>query len=111
MHAQGADPMNSITLLKEVDKLAQLAYDIQFALPPSPNQPVVTATASFEEIILNWDNIAESYTAVDNLDLLPVAALNILPLPNLPLRTTEFFLFVCHFISTTCCLGPATLSV
>jgi len=73
MHAQGADPLNSVTLLKEVDKLAQLAYDIQFALPPSPPQPEVSATASFEEIILTWGDAAESYTAEDKLDLLPVA--------------------------------------
>jgi len=74
MHAQGSDPLNSITLLKQVDKLAQLAYDIQFALPPSPAQPEVSTTSSFEEIILNWDDAAESYTAVDELDLLPVAS-------------------------------------
>ena len=74
MHAQGADPLNSVTLLKEVDKLAQLAYDIQFALPESPAQPVVDKTSTFEEILLNWDDLAESYTAEDKLDLLPVAS-------------------------------------
>jgi len=73
MHAQGADPLNSVTLLKEVDKLAQLAYDIQFALPASPDKPTVSSTATFEEIILSWDAVAESYTAEDKLDLLPVA--------------------------------------
>ena len=74
MHAQGADPLNSVTLLKEVDQLAQLAYDIQFALPASPAQPFVDKTSTFEEILLNWDDLAESYTAEDKLDLLPVAS-------------------------------------
>ena len=69
IHAQANDALSSVTLLKEVDQLAQLAYDIQFALPESPPQPNVNATASFEEIILTWDSIAESYSAVDEIDL------------------------------------------
>jgi len=77
MHAQGADPLNSITLLKQVDGLAQLAYDIQFALPATPGAPVVnystqcvdsTATC---EINLSWDSAQESYTAADELDRKP----------------------------------------
>ena len=74
IHAQGIDALSSVTLLKQVDELAQLAYDIQFALPESPPSPVVNATATFEQIILSWDDAAESYTAVDELDLLPVAS-------------------------------------
>ena len=69
MHAQAADPLGSITLLKQVDELAQLAYDINFALPPSPPQPEVTVQSTFEEIILTWDGAAEDYVAEDQLDL------------------------------------------
>lgn len=72
MHAQAADPLGSITLLKQVDELAQLAYDINFALPPSPPQPNVTVQSTFEEIILSWDDIAEDYVAEDQLDLTQV---------------------------------------
>ncbi|MFQ6609546.1 MAG: hypothetical protein ACE5D7_01970, partial [Fidelibacterota bacterium] len=67
--ARASDALSSITLLKQVDELAQLAYDIRFALPPSPPQPEVTVTATFEEIILEWDDVAESYVAEDQLDL------------------------------------------
>ena len=70
IHAQAGDALSSVTLLKEVDQLAQLAYDIQFALPDSPPQPVVSATASFEEIIITWDDSAESYVAEDEIDLI-----------------------------------------
>ncbi len=69
MHAQASDALSSVSLLKQVDELAQLAYDINFALPPSPPQPNVTVTATNEEIILEWDNIAESYVAEDELIL------------------------------------------
>ncbi len=69
MMAQANDPLSSVTLLKQEDELAQLAYDINFALPPSPPQPEVTVTSTFEEIILSWDDAAESYVAEDQLDL------------------------------------------
>ncbi len=69
IHAQANDALSSVTLLKEVDQLAQLAYDIQFALPESPPQPNVTATSSFEELIITWDAVAEDYSAVDEIDL------------------------------------------
>ena len=67
--AQASDALSSISLLKQTDELAQLAYDIHFALPPSPPQPLVTVTSTFEEIILEWDATAEDYIAEDQLDL------------------------------------------
>ncbi len=69
--ARGADHLSSITALKQADQLAQLAYDIQFALPPSPTSPTVVATELKSEIILNWDdglNAVESYVAEDVID-------------------------------------------
>ena len=69
--ARGADHLSSITALKQADQLAQLAYDIQFALPPSPISPTVVATELKSEIILNWDdglNAVESYVAEDVID-------------------------------------------
>lgn len=71
-HAAAGGPLQSVTYLKEVDALAQLAYDIQFALPESPPAPEVNVTALNNQIILTWDNAAESYEVVDVIDKLPV---------------------------------------
>jgi len=79
MHAQGSDPLNSVTLLKQVDGLAQLAYDIQFALPATPGAPLVEYTTQCVdstatcEINLSWDSAQEAYTAVDELDRKPTS--------------------------------------
>ena len=59
----------SVAYLKEVDALAQTAYDIDFALPDSPPSPNVTASAFADQIILVWDDTAESYSATSEVDL------------------------------------------
>jgi hypothetical protein len=69
--AAAGDPLDSFHFLKTVDELAQLAYDIQFALPPSPPVPDVTVTTLKDEIILNWDDVAEYYEANDPIDRTP----------------------------------------
>ncbi len=69
--AAAGDPLDSFHFLKTVDELAQLAYDIQFALPPSPPVPEVTTTTMADEIILNWDDAAEFYEADDPIDKTP----------------------------------------
>jgi hypothetical protein len=71
--AQGADHLSSVTLLKQIDVLAQTAYDVQFALPPAPQPPVVTYSTQAHEINLMWDNAQESYTADDDIDKQPLA--------------------------------------
>ena len=68
-HAAGGDALSSVTYLKEVDALAQTAYDIDFALPDSPPSPNVTASAFADQIILVWDDTAESYSATSEVDL------------------------------------------
>ena len=73
--ARGSDALSSITALKQIDQLAQLAYDIDFALPESPTTPDVTISTDADAIILSWDdgvNAVESYNAVDVIDKLPV---------------------------------------
>jgi len=73
--ARGSDALTSVTALKQADQLAQLAYDIQFALPASPTSPNVAVSTAKDYIVLNWDdgvNAVESYTAVDVIDKLPV---------------------------------------
>jgi len=68
INAASGTALESYSYLKEVDALAQLAYDIQFALPPSPPNPEVEVTAFEDEIILSWDTSAELYTALDQVD-------------------------------------------
>jgi hypothetical protein len=68
-HAAGGDALSSVAYLKEVDALAQTAYDIDFALPDSPPAPNVTASAFTDQIILTWDSVAESYAATSEVDL------------------------------------------
>ena len=73
--ARGSDALSSITALKQVDQLAQLAYDIQFALPASPTSPDVVVGTLEEGIVLTWDdgvNAVESYIAEDVIDKLPI---------------------------------------
>jgi hypothetical protein len=68
-HAAGGDALSSVAYLKEVDALAQTAYDIDFALPDSPPSPNVTASAFADQIILVWDDTAEDYVATSEVDL------------------------------------------
>ena len=69
--ARGANNFDSVQKLKQADRLAQAAYDINFELPSPPSAPSVTATALDEEVILEWtsgpqgNNFLESYVAED----------------------------------------------
>ena len=68
-HAAGGDALASVAYLKEVDALAQTAYDIDFALPDSPPSPNVTASALADQILLVWDDAPESYNVSSEVDL------------------------------------------
>jgi hypothetical protein len=68
-HAGGGDALASVAYLKEVDALAQKAYDIDFALPDSPPAPSVTASALADQVLLVWGSGAESYNALSEVDL------------------------------------------
>ncbi len=68
-HAAGGGPLESVTYLKEVDKLAQTAYDIDFALPDSPPAPKVSYSSLDKSILLKWDGAAENYIATSQVDL------------------------------------------
>jgi len=69
MIAQGTSAVNSCTRLKQADASAQLAYDLNFALPPSPPNPAVTVHALDRELILTWGEEIEDYTAIDRVDV------------------------------------------
>ncbi len=65
--AQGTDNLNSITELKRKDALAQIAYDLDFQLTPSPPAPASTIVEKDRKIALYWEKNAEAYDAVDPL--------------------------------------------
>ncbi len=69
--AQGVDAASTVAALKQADRLAQIAYDNNFALPPSPPAPAVSYSPDSSNFLLRWDEKAESYTAVDVVDLNP----------------------------------------
>lgn len=65
--ARGTDNINSITELKNKDKLAQIAYDLDFNLTPAPPSPISHNYVGDEKIVLWWEDNAESYDANDPL--------------------------------------------
>ncbi len=68
MIARGSTNKSSVTVLKQVDKIAQLAYDLNFALPPGPPAPQVTKAELDQQVSLYWDGAAEKYSAEDLID-------------------------------------------
>ncbi|MGH2567956.1 MAG: hypothetical protein ACRDGA_06415, partial [Bacteroidota bacterium] len=66
--ARGNSNRNSVTVLKQLDAVAQLAYDLNFALPPSPPRVPVTVAELDKEVVLYWDATAESYSVDDLID-------------------------------------------
>ena len=65
--AKGTDRLNSVTELKRKDEVAQIAYNLDFVLTPSPQAPEVTAYPGDEAITLYWKPNSESYSEVDKL--------------------------------------------
>ncbi len=64
---RGTDNINSIKVMKEVDAAAQLAYDLDFNLVPSPSQASVTMVPLDRRIVFHWADNAESYSVFDPL--------------------------------------------
>ncbi len=56
MVAQGADPLNSIIALKEVDRQAQTVFDLNFDIPSPPPPPNVYARPMDGQVELIWDD-------------------------------------------------------
>jgi len=57
--ARGDNNLHSVTKLKEVDKLAQLAYDLNFVLAKSPTPPEVEVSERPNKVILTWNENSE----------------------------------------------------
>jgi hypothetical protein len=52
--AQGSSNINSVSLLKAYDKVAQDAYDKFFVLPSPPAVPVASGVGLDQQVVLNW---------------------------------------------------------
>ncbi|MCK5572428.1 MAG: hypothetical protein KAJ12_06690, partial [Bacteroidetes bacterium] len=68
LHAQGSDRLNSVTLLKQVDRIAQQAFDDDFVVPNAPPLPVIKVSELSNEIIIDWQEGSqetESYAFVN----------------------------------------------
>ncbi len=65
MHGQGANANNSVTTLKQIAALTQAVHDRHYAAAEIPATPTVTATTSSKRIILEWDNLSETYSSLD----------------------------------------------
>ena len=59
MVARGSSNLNSVTVLKEVDQLAQLAYQQNFKLITPPDPPIVQVSELPNQVILAWDETSE----------------------------------------------------
>jgi hypothetical protein len=59
MVGRGGNNFNSVTYLKAIDEIAQLAYDINFALPRAPKAPVVQVSQGNNAATLSWDDRSE----------------------------------------------------
>jgi hypothetical protein len=67
MVAQGTNARNSVTQLKRADESAQLAFDINFELPPPPPVPNATVSNQNGEVIITWEGNAETYLEFDQV--------------------------------------------
>jgi len=66
--AIGSDNINSISLLKAYDKVAQDAYEKFFVLPSPPIVPIVDATGLDQQIVLNWGVDLERVDETESLN-------------------------------------------
>jgi hypothetical protein len=59
VHAQGADRLSSVSLLKQVDRVAQQAFDDQFVVPNAPPLPNVVISELSNELVIDWSDGAK----------------------------------------------------
>jgi len=65
--ARGASNIGSVAELKRKSEVAQIAYNLDFVLTPSPEAPKVSSYSGDESITIYWEDNAESYSEVDKL--------------------------------------------
>jgi len=74
--ARGSSNLNTVTLLKDLDKTAQYIFDSDFNIIPPMTPPLVNTSFidkgnGIAEILLSWDNRSESYCHWDTLYSIP----------------------------------------
>lgn len=57
--ARGDNNLNSVTKLKQVDELAQMAYDLNFKLASAPTPPAVAVSELPNQVVLTWEERSE----------------------------------------------------
>lgn len=57
--ARGSSNLNSVTTLKTVDELAQMAYDLNFNLAKAPLPPNAVASVQPNAVVITWDETSE----------------------------------------------------
>lgn len=65
--AVGSNNIESVAALKQKDGAAQIAYDLDFNLTPSPSAPEVHTLPSDRAVTLWWEPNSESYHEIDPL--------------------------------------------
>lgn len=71
--ARGSSNLNSVTKLKQLDKVAQKIFDANFNVIPPPPQPLVTYSIDQTsdrgtfKITFNWTDLSETYNFWDTL--------------------------------------------
>jgi hypothetical protein len=60
---QGNDRLGSVAVMKFYDQTAQVAFDLDFDLPPAPASPVVSVAELNRMIKLSWGDESEAQTA------------------------------------------------
>lgn len=58
----GTNYLNSVSIMKYNDKVAQFAYDNNFVVGSPPPAPVVKVFEGENEIVLTWDTTAKNYS-------------------------------------------------
>ncbi|MDZ4700467.1 MAG: T9SS type A sorting domain-containing protein [Rhodothermales bacterium] len=63
--AKGTDNWESVAALRRADQAVQALFDNNFQLATPPGGPLVTATATDREVVLEWSNPASSNNYLD----------------------------------------------
>jgi hypothetical protein len=57
--AQGNDRIGAVRIMKFYDLTAQVAFDLDFDLPPAPDRPIVSVAELDREVQLSWGPVSE----------------------------------------------------
>ena len=80
---QGSNNLNSVSILKANDAIAQLTYDNNFNLGIAPELPIIDVVELDKEIILNWgDPVAANITENQNKNGYKFQGYNVYQVPS-----------------------------